>query len=421
MDWIEPVEAAYELDRDLAGWMERMCEQLHPLFQSRIPAAVLMQFTGGRFMPIAGAGPRPELVRVLQHSLAASSNSLHKMIFASGTNLVTVSQQFYGEHPEERERYLELTGGRFQDSIGLVASIGGGRSLVLSAPLAEVRSISRAEQRRGAQLAAHLGAGLRLHLAVSTASRQAAPEAVLSGDGKLHDARGEAESRRARDWLRDAVKNRERARTREQRSDSDRALSLWEGLVAGRWSLVDRFESDGKRFVIAYQNDPEVGDPRGLSRRERQVAEYLGLGRSQKEIAYLLGVGAAAVSNAVAGAIDKLGLGGRAELANIFAPHGLRARLSEVDIAGETLAVGAAPLLDETQLARLSDSEQDVALDLLRGATTSAIAERRGSSLLTVDTQVKAIFAKLRVGSRIELAAQLAAPESLSRWSRSGE
>ena len=140
--------------------------------------------------------------------------------------------------------------------------------------------------------------------------------------------------------------------------------------MAGRWSLFDRFESDGKRLIVAHQNDPDVGDPRGLSRRERQVAEYTGMGRSQKEISYLLGISEAAVSGAVHRATDKLGL-------------------------------------DEATLERLSATERDVALDLLRGATVAEIARRRASSPLTVETQVKAIYAKLEVGSRVELATRI--------------
>ena len=203
-----------------------------------------------------------------------------------------------------------------------------------------------------------------------------------------------------------AVKQRERARTK-QRHDPDGALTLWEGLVAGRWSLVDRFESDGKRFVVAHRNDPDVGDPRGLSRRERQVAEDLGLGRSVKEIAYLLGISASAVSNAVARALAKLGLAGRAELASFFAADGLRAQLTEVEFAGEELAMGAALLLDEQVLALLTDSEREIALDLVRGFTSTAIATRRGSSPLTVTSQVRSLYGKLGVGSRVELAARL--------------
>ena len=43
-------------------------------------------------------------------------------------------------------------------------------------------------------------------------------------------------------------------------------------LLEGRWSLVDRFDSDGRRFIVAYRNPPGVLNPRRLTAREREVA-----------------------------------------------------------------------------------------------------------------------------------------------------
>jgi hypothetical protein len=61
-------------------------------------------------------------------------------------------------------------------------------------------------------------------------------------------------------------------------------MDHWPGLTSGRSSLVDRFDSDGRRFVVAVKNDPEFPDPRGLTTRERQVCEFIGIGQSTKEI-----------------------------------------------------------------------------------------------------------------------------------------
>ena len=59
--------------------------------------------------------------------------------------------------------------------------------------------------------------------------------------------------------------------------------------------MIDRFDSDGRRFVVAVKNDPDHPDPRGLAARERQIAEYVGLGCASKEIAYTLGLSEAAI------------------------------------------------------------------------------------------------------------------------------
>ena len=37
----------------------------------------------------------------------------------------------------------------------------------------------------------------------------------------------------------------------------------------GRYTVVDRFDTDGRRYVVAYENPPNVRDPRGLTRPGR--------------------------------------------------------------------------------------------------------------------------------------------------------
>jgi len=56
---------------------------------------------------------------------------------------------------------------------------------------------------------------------------------------------------------------------------------------------------------------------------------------------------------------------------------------------------------------RLTAAEQDIARQLLAGIKTARIAEARGVSLLTIQTQIKAMHQKLGVTHRAELLAQL--------------
>ena len=67
----------------------------------------------------------------------------------------------------------------------------------------------------------------------------------------------------------------------------------------------------GKRSL---RNDASFPDPRGLTDRERQVAEFLGQGHAMKEISYMLGISRSAVNNCTTRAVHKLGLGSLAEL-----------------------------------------------------------------------------------------------------------
>ena len=78
--------------------------------------------------------------------------------------------------------------------------------------------------------------------------------------------------------------------------------------------MVDWFDTDGRRFVLALPNSPDVLDPRGLTERESQVVTYAASGHTNKMIAYRLGLSSSHVSLLVRGAMRKLGVRTRAQL-----------------------------------------------------------------------------------------------------------
>jgi DNA-binding CsgD family transcriptional regulator len=143
-------------------------------------------------------------------------------------------------------------------------------------------------------------------------------DAVLSPSGAVDHAEPIAQSSEARTQLRRAARAIDRARS-VARPHEDEALDLWQGLVAGRWSLVERFDHDGRRFLVARRNDPKVRDPRALTMRERQVLAYAAMGHRLKLIAYSLGLSMAAVSGHRKNAMRKLGLRSAADVAAFFA------------------------------------------------------------------------------------------------------
>ena len=128
------------------------------------------------------------------------------------------------------------------------------------------------------------------------------------------EARGEAARGDASATLREAAQLVDKARGPLRRSDAREALQLWEGLVRGKWSLVDWFDAEGRRFLIARPNAPHIPDPRGLSEREARVAAYASLGDSSKVIAYRLGLSPSSVSRLLHSAMRKLGVTTRAQL-----------------------------------------------------------------------------------------------------------
>ncbi|MCC6522153.1 MAG: response regulator transcription factor [Polyangiaceae bacterium] len=142
-------------------------------------------------------------------------------------------------------------------------------------------------------------------------------EAVLGARPGSEQARGSAEAEAARDALREAAVAVMHAQGSVGERDPGEAVAAWRALVAGRWSLVEHFDSDGKRFFIARRHDPVPrvqSAHRPLTRRERQVVAHACLGHSNKLIGYELGLAPATVATHLARAADKLGTTSRAEL-----------------------------------------------------------------------------------------------------------
>ena len=96
------------------------------------------------------------------------------------------------------------------------------------------------------------------------------------------------------------------------------AGEVWKGLVAGRWSLVDHIDTDGKRFLLALKNKPSVDKRADLTPRERRVCALVAMGHRDKEIAYMLGVSMASVAASIHRARRKLNVGTRTALAGAW-------------------------------------------------------------------------------------------------------
>lgn len=138
-------------------------------------------------------------------------------------------------------------------------------------------------------------------------------EAVLCSNKQTEHAEGPAKDANSIQRLREAVVAVERARAQSGHGDGS-GREAWPGLVDGRWSLVDTFESDGRRYVVARENGPTPPRPAALTLRERQVVGYASLGHENKAIAYELGIAHNTVKVLMARAAAKLGARSRADL-----------------------------------------------------------------------------------------------------------
>jgi len=100
---------------------------------------------------------------------------------------------------------------------------------------------------------------------------------------------------------------------------TDDAIELWRAFVAGHWSLIDHFDSDGQRYLVARRNGSVTRDATaGVTLREQQVLAYRASGHALKVVAYELCLSQASASRDLASGMKKLGIRSQVELARVF-------------------------------------------------------------------------------------------------------
>ena len=290
-----------------------------------------------------------------------------------------------------------LTALGMRDCSGLWGPDAAGLTIGLNAPRRDVGSARLRERRLARKVLPHFAAALRLRRSLTGLSLEAASaEGVFDPDGRCVNAQGMAQPLSVRETLRNAVVQLEQ----ERGLPANGAADARDALLDGRWSLVDRFDSDGRHFIVAYRNPEGVLDPRRLSPRERDVAVRIAQGVSQTTVAADLGISASTVGNVVSSIVQKLCLRSARELPLFWRDAaGDPVALGRCDLVG-LCSAGLAPVCD------LTPAEREVLEGVILGRSNREIAERRGSSLRTVANQVAALLKKHGVGSRSELSAK---------------
>ena len=169
--------------------------------------------------------------------------------------------------------------------------------------------ISQPRRSTLSRVAAHVVAGLRIRRRLASAEdRLADADAVISPAGDVAHAVRSARVAESRESLRRAARTLERSRGRMRRDDSDRAVLDWRVLVEHRWSLLDHFDRDGKRYILACRNSPLALAGALLTPRERQVVLLAARGHSNKLIGYELGIATSTVGVLLGRAAARLGV-----------------------------------------------------------------------------------------------------------------
>jgi DNA-binding CsgD family transcriptional regulator len=332
-DWIHILETAYDLEGDDAQWLAAVAKAARPgLDRGRGVVAYFFDASEPRLKIFgycsAGADEGSlELARRTHELPVWQSSELLRATYHSPSALTDSVKSLGSKRLREFARGLSESGTPLPRIMILNVADPSHRGCVLGA--LDPGAPSNLMRRRApwSRVAAHLAAGLRLRRRLADAEKPAEnEEAVLSPGGVLLHAEGAAKERTARAFLRDAAVAVDKARGRLRRSDPDAALELWRGLLEGRWSLVDRFDSDGRRFMVAHRNEPATRGLRALTLRERQVAAYAALAHPNKLIAYELGLSLGSVSSHLHSALAKLGLASRVELVQLASSLGATKR-----------------------------------------------------------------------------------------------
>jgi DNA-binding CsgD family transcriptional regulator len=223
---------------------------------------------------------------------------------------------------EELDRYRSVVP-YSKDVIAITAVDPDGLGIGIVSPSPRSITISGRAKERWQMLGAHVHTALRLRHGLRAGNNETdlphGADAVIDPQRfRIVEASGPGKSPSARATLREAALRIDRARGMLRKNDPLEAIELWTALVVGRWSMVDWFDSDQRRYVLAVRNEPHVTDPRGLTERELQVVVYVVFGLTNKMVAYYLGISTSRVSTLLRSAMRKLNVQTRSALIKMF-------------------------------------------------------------------------------------------------------
>ncbi len=318
---IDLVEASYDLEAGAAEWLPQMLAAgAGALDMGMGASATINSGLSPDGQPLVvqmvpGSAGSKVIAGLMQAAHEVGADKVQQTMRAFSATPVVLSEHSEA-WPEVFESITRHVG--CKDIVGLSAFDPDASGVSVVMPCSQVVKLDNKSRERLQMLAVHIAAGHRLRRGLSDQAETpgVAPtdiplnaEALLDPKGFLvSQAAAGAQTKAASKTIREAAVRMDRARGKLRKSDPAEALGLWKGLVRGRWSLIDWFDTDGRRFVLAKPNAPRLGDPRGLTEREHQVATYAGQGESSKLIGYRLGLSPQRISKLLNDGMRKLGV-----------------------------------------------------------------------------------------------------------------
>jgi predicted Ser/Thr protein kinase len=314
LDVIDVIDASYQMEGDDQVWLQQVGRAAYAAMGANL----------GVFGYLYKVGENGKLAleatSVSDDSLKTMSAGLYlaSQVFPSewvreifGRVHCVTASHFGGSETEAMVlQWVRKLLPNYADILNVTAIDPSKKGVGIAIPLSQTTKLSNAMETTWHRVATHIAAGYRLRrrLAVAESLRPEAADAILSPAGKIEHLGASAKPTIAQEALQQAVRAIDRSRSSLRRSDPDGVVAQRRGLVAARWTLVDREESDGKRFLLAHRNAPEIYDgAKSLTADERQAVGYSALGHGHDLIAYEMGVDASVVADLLRQAARKLG------------------------------------------------------------------------------------------------------------------
>jgi DNA-binding CsgD family transcriptional regulator len=313
-DLVAVIEAAYRVDAPEGEWLAGLLDASRSSLEDGMGS--LAFFYDAQRYPVRlwGAIERDVSTDVAAGAAATIAGLSEDYLDHVARRLYVGTGSEVPGFDSERTVETEMRPRGVRDALTINAYDPSGVGVWIGAPLPRVTKLTEHRRALLTRIGAHIasGLGIRARLAKSSVA------AVLTPAGRVEHAEGEAQAKAARDALRAAVIAMDRARGKLRRQAPDDAVGMWRARVSARWSLLDRFESDGKRYVVARANELPVKSADRLSPRELQILALLAQGHSSKLIAYELGIAASTVRVLAARAAEKLGAKSTAEAVDAY-------------------------------------------------------------------------------------------------------
>lgn len=313
LDLIGAIELAYDRTDDEKAWLAEITRSVAPAFGVGSPVTSFVFDLSDEDIELGtttGVGShqydREDFQR--QHEVGRKHGPINR---AYECDMYTLLSRAVGA--AEAKESIVAAGMTGDDAIGLRANATPRSGIILTT---HVKAGHRLRNRDlWTRFAAHLGAALRMRRMKAEPKPDSAC-AVLSPTGRFEHGNRDAIDAKAP--LGRAAKAIDRARGKLRRLDPDAASALWRTMVCGEWSLVDWYDHDGKRFLLAQENCIPSRSKQALTAREQQVVACAAMGHSNKLIAYDLGLSTGSVAVLLGRAARKLGVSGRVALVRAF-------------------------------------------------------------------------------------------------------